>query len=99
MADTSDLFDPSSFPTCQGEDNDHLLGLRIGGLFGILAIGAFGITVPYLTYTPKANSVYFCLRAFAAGVVLATGYTSCQCSLAARGIMLVNGICIAAQSK
>lgn len=61
-------------PTCFAPGDPGLLGLRLGGLFGILLISTAGVFIPFFTYKAKLNSVYFLLRAFAAGVVLTTGY-------------------------
>ena len=61
------------FPTCFAPGDPGLLGLRLGGLFGILLISTAGVFIPFFTYKAKLNSVYFLLRAFAAGVVLTTG--------------------------
>jgi hypothetical protein len=58
---------------CVAPGGEGLLGLRIGGLFGILVCSAVGVMIPYFTYTIKLNSLFFLLRAFAAGVVLTTG--------------------------
>ena len=65
--------DLSGYPTCFSPGDPGLLGLRIGALFGILAVSAVGVMIPYFTYTAKLHSVFFLLRAFAAGVVLTTG--------------------------
>lgn len=60
-------------PGCYSPGDQGLLGLRLGGLFGILVLSAIGIFIPFFTYKAKLNSVFFLLRAFAAGVVLTTG--------------------------
>ena len=65
--------DLSGYPTCFSPGDHGLLGLRIGALFGILAVSTVGISIPYFAYTVKLNSLFFVLRAFAAGVVLTTG--------------------------
>lgn len=79
---------------------EPLVGLRLGALFGILAVSSIGggcldcatlillslsfwsllsscalaVFLPFFTYTAKLNRAYFLIRAFAAGVVLVTGY-------------------------
>ena len=63
---------PAELP-CYAPGDSGLLGLRLGGLFGILAISTIGVAIPFYTNTPKNNSVFFLVRAFAAGVVLTTG--------------------------
>lgn len=63
----------SSDTDCYAPAANDLLGLRIGGLFGILAVSTIGVSIPYFTYTAKLGKVYFILRAFAAGVVVTTG--------------------------
>ncbi len=60
-------------PTCYTSADQGLLGLRLGGLFGILVVSTIGVFIPYFTYKARLNSVYVLLRAFAAGVVLTTG--------------------------
>jgi len=60
-------------PTCFAPGAQGLLGLRLGGLFGILLVSAAGVFIPFFTYKAKLNSVYFLLPAFAAGVVSTTG--------------------------
>lgn len=58
---------------CYAPGDPGLLGLRLGGLFGILAVSTIGVAIPFFTYKAKLNSVFFLVRAFAAGVVLTTG--------------------------
>ena len=58
---------------CYSPGDPSLLGLRLGGLFGVLVFSAIGIFIPFFTYKAKLNSLFFLLRAFAAGVVLTTG--------------------------
>ena len=60
-------------PACFAAGAQGLLGLRLGGLFGILICSAIGVTIPAFTFKANLHSVYFVLRAFAAGVVLTTG--------------------------
>ena len=60
-------------PDCYSPGGQGLLGLRLAGLFGILVLSAVGIFIPFFTYKAKLNSLFFLLRAFAAGVVLTTG--------------------------
>ncbi|KAK9794638.1 hypothetical protein WJX73_005364 [Symbiochloris irregularis] len=59
---------------CYAPGDTGLLGLRLGGLFGILAASTIGVAIPYFAYSSKLHSTFFILRAFAAGVVLTTGY-------------------------
>ena len=58
---------------CSSPGDAGLLGLRLGGLFGILAVSTIGVSVPYFAYNSRLNNVFFMLRAFASGVVLTTG--------------------------
>ncbi len=51
-----------------------LLGLRVGALFGILAVSTIGVFIPLITSSQRVNGPFFIVRAAAAGVVLATGY-------------------------
>lgn len=60
-------------PACFAPGDQGLLGLRLGGLFGILAVSTIGVLIPFFTYKANLNSLFFLLRAFAAGVVLTTG--------------------------
>lgn len=60
-------------PACYAPGEQGLLGLRLGGLFGILVVSIFGVCLPAFTYKAKLESVFFVMRAFAAGVVLMTG--------------------------
>lgn len=74
MADSVDA--ATSALNC-GSDNsfyEPLVGLRLGALFGILAVSSIGVFLPLFTYTAKLNRAYFLVRAFAAGVVLVTGF-------------------------
>jgi len=64
---------PSEALHCISPGGEGLLGLRIGGMFGILVCSAIGVMIPYFAYSAKLNSLFFLLRAFAAGVVLTTG--------------------------
>ena len=73
LGDAAAPVDLSAYPTCFAPGDPGLLGLRIGALFGILAVSAVGVSIPYFAYTVKLNSLFFLLRAFAAGVVLTTG--------------------------
>ncbi|KAL3145570.1 low-affinity Zn(2+) transporter zrt2 [Trebouxia sp. C0010 RCD-2024] len=61
---------------CSGEGDlyEPLVGLRVGALFGILAVSSIGVFLPFFTYTAKLNKAYFLVRAFAGGVVLVTGF-------------------------
>ena len=60
-----------------GAGTSSLLGLRIGGLFGTLVASAMGVIVPFLANVEKRGTLFFLLRAFAGGVVLATGEHVC----------------------
>ena len=68
-------------PACFAPGDQGLLGLRLGGLFGILVVSTIGVFIPFFTYKAKLASVYFLLRAFAAGVVLTTGCATENCIL------------------
>ncbi|KAL3135230.1 low-affinity Zn(2+) transporter zrt2 [Trebouxia sp. C0009 RCD-2024] len=61
-------------PDCFSPGGQGLLRLRLGGLFGILVLSAVGIFIPFLTHKRKLKSLFFLLRAFAAGVVLSTWF-------------------------
>ena len=58
---------------CYVPGDQGLLGLRLGGLFGLLFISTLCVAIPAFTYKAKLDSYFFVLRAFAAGVVLTTG--------------------------
>ncbi len=64
---------PSEALDCLAPGAEGMLGLRIGGLFGILVSSAVGVMIPYFAYSKELKSLFFLLRAFAAGVVLTTG--------------------------
>ncbi|KAK9865177.1 hypothetical protein WJX84_007285 [Apatococcus fuscideae] len=72
----SDSYSPAPTADCfaPGPGSEDLLGLRLGGLFGILAVSTIGVSIPFFTYTAKLETLFFFLRAFASGVVLTTGY-------------------------
>ena len=59
-------------------DSNEMLGLRIGGMFGILLVSSLGIALPYFTKFERFSTLIFMMKAFAGGVVLATGTTSCR---------------------
>ena len=60
--------------SCNSAGTKDFLGLKAGGLFAILVASAIGVAVPSFTYNnQRLHPYYFVLRAFAAGVVLATG--------------------------
>ena len=62
---------------CSGgpADFNRALGLRIAGLFGILAAGLVGVAVPWLSSRASGlKGVFFLGKTFASGVVLATGF-------------------------
>lgn len=63
----------AELPACFAPGDQGLLGLRLSGLFGILIVSTIGVCIPAFTYKAKLDSVFFVLRAFAAGVVLTTG--------------------------
>ena len=65
--------EPIGLPACYAPGDNGLLGLRLGGLFGILVLSTAGVSLPAFAYKAKSDSAFFVLRAFAAGVVLATG--------------------------
>lgn len=67
---------PDGSLECYAPGDTGLLGLRLGGLFGILAVSTIGVSIPYFAYTTRLQSTFFLLRAFAAGVVLTTGVWS-----------------------
>lgn len=59
---------------CISAGTKDFLGLKVGGLFAILAASAIAVAIPSYTYNiQRLQPFYFVLRAFAAGVVLATG--------------------------
>lgn len=67
---------------CFAPGDTGLLNLRIGGLFGILAVSTIGVLIPFFTYKAQFHSFFLLVRAFAAGVVMATGRaTNQKCTL------------------
>lgn len=64
----------SAVPDCNAAlgSADEALGLRIGALFGILLTSALGIAVPFVCSIADLPAISY-VRAFAGGVVLATG--------------------------
>ena len=64
---------PTASLECITPGAEGMLGLRVGGLFGILICSAIGVMIPFFAYSAKLESLFFLLRAFAAGVVLTTG--------------------------
>lgn len=66
MSDATDCFAP-------GPGTSDLLGLRLGGLFGILAVSTIGLCIPFFCYSSRLETLFFFIRAFASGVVLTTG--------------------------
>ncbi len=44
-------------PTCFAPGDQGLLGLRLGGLFGILLVSTAGVFIPFFTYNAKQNAV------------------------------------------
>eukprot|EP00253_Pinus_taeda_P013183 PITA_13183 len=69
--------------TCSGKDSEcrnktEALPLKIGALISILVAGTIGVCLPVLGRTfpalkPERN-IFFVIKAFAAGVILATGF-------------------------
>lgn len=51
----------------------ELLALRLGGLVAILVAGSVGVALPFFTNVARLHNVLFLMRAFAGGVVVATG--------------------------
>ena len=47
--------------------SDNLIGLRVGGLFGILAVSCIGVMIPMFSYRSRWSHTYFFVRAFASG--------------------------------
>ena len=47
--------------------SDNLIGLRVGGLFGILAVSCIGVMIPIFSYRSRFSHTYFFVRAFASG--------------------------------
>ncbi|XWS27627.1 hypothetical protein CRYUN_Cryun26dG0133900 [Craigia yunnanensis] len=72
----------SSECTCEVEDVEQNKGealkYKIGAITSILAAGAIGVSLPLLgTRIPALrpeNNIFFMIKAFAAGVILATGF-------------------------
>ena len=60
-------------PACFAPGDQGLLGLRLGGLFGVLAFSTLGVVIPFFAYKTRLRPLFFLIRAFAAGVVLTTG--------------------------
>ncbi|KAJ6429398.1 hypothetical protein OIU84_020931 [Salix udensis] len=68
--------------TCEVEDLEHgkgeALKFKLGSILSILVAGAIGISLPLLGKKIKAfrpeNDIFFMIKAFAAGVILATGF-------------------------
>ena len=48
---------------------DSLLGLRVGGLFGILAVSTIGILLPLFAQAKSLEGALFFLRTVAAGYI------------------------------
>ncbi|PQQ15330.1 zinc transporter 1-like [Prunus yedoensis var. nudiflora] len=68
--------------TCESKDTEHnkeaALKYKLGSIASILVAGAFGVSLPLLgkkipTLRPE-NDIFFMIKAFAAGVILATGF-------------------------
>ena len=66
-----------SIPECDAAlgSANQALGLRIGALFGILCTSALGVAVPFVCRVADLAAISY-VRAFAGGVVLATGARS-----------------------
>ncbi|KAG5240077.1 hypothetical protein OIU76_013477 [Salix suchowensis] len=68
--------------TCEVEDLEHgkgeALKFKLGSILSILVAGAIGVSLPLLGKKIKAfrpeNDIFFMIKAFAAGVILATGF-------------------------
>ena len=68
--------------TCEVEDLEHSKGealkFKLGSILSILVAGAIGVSLPLLGKKIKAlrpeNDVFFMIKAFAAGVILATEF-------------------------
>eukprot|EP00258_Populus_trichocarpa_P007511 XP_002312231.2 zinc transporter 1 [Populus trichocarpa] len=68
--------------TCEVGDLEHSKGealkFKLGSILSILVAGAIGVSLPLLGKKIKAfrpeNDVFFMIKAFAAGVILATGF-------------------------
>lgn len=68
--------------TCEVEDSKHdkgeALKYKLGSILSILVAGAIGVGLPLLGKKIKAlspeNDIFFMIKAFAAGVILATGF-------------------------
>ncbi|TKY66178.1 Zinc transporter 1 [Spatholobus suberectus] len=69
--------------TCDTEeakksDPSEVLHYKIGSIASVLVAGALGVSLPFLskrilTLNPK-NDIFLMVKAFAAGVILATGF-------------------------
>ncbi|ONI11850.1 hypothetical protein PRUPE_4G129700 [Prunus persica] len=68
--------------TCESEDTEHnkeaALKYKLGSIASILVAGAVGVSLPLLgkkipTLRPE-NDIFFMIKAFAAGVILATAF-------------------------
>ncbi|KAG5237321.1 metal transport family protein [Salix suchowensis] len=68
--------------TCEVEDSQHdkgeALKYKLGSILSIFVAGAIGVGLPLLGKKIKAlspeNDIFFMIKAFAAGVILATGF-------------------------
>uniref|UniRef100_A0A803NRZ2 Uncharacterized protein n=1 Tax=Cannabis sativa TaxID=3483 RepID=A0A803NRZ2_CANSA len=81
--------------TCDYEaiegQNREALKFKIGAIVSILLAGAFGVSLPILGNKVPAlrpeNDIFFMIKAFAAGVILATGFTA---MLSAIGTLMID---------
>ena len=53
-------------PCIDFAEND-LIGLRVGGLFAILAVSTLGVMIPMFSYRSQFSTTFFFIRAFASG--------------------------------
>ncbi|KAI4333270.1 hypothetical protein L6164_018102 [Bauhinia variegata] len=62
----------------KGSDSREALSYKLGSIASVLVAGALGVSLPFLstkipTLKPQ-NDIFFMVKAFAAGVILATGF-------------------------
>lgn len=62
----------------QKEEKAHALNYKLASIASILLSGAFGVSIPFLaskipSLRPE-NDIFFMIKAFTAGVILATGF-------------------------
>ncbi|XP_008792254.2 zinc transporter 8-like [Phoenix dactylifera] len=65
-------------PDDEGQDKSKARPLKIASIFSILVFGAIGICLPIFSKSIPSlrpeNDIFFVIKAFAAGVILATGF-------------------------